>query len=740
MKENDYTIDPRAGLQQTTLISGISGISRSYLPGDIVDNAYQLTQLLGRGGMGAVFSCVHLSLQKNYALKLLAADNLSNEVWSRFQLEAKALAKLNHPGIVSIHNMGIDKNQCPYYVMDLLIGNTLDQLIHKQGRLQVDQVLDIFIQVADALASAHSQGIIHRDIKPSNLMLILETGKKLPTVKIVDFGIARVQKQDLPGQSQTATGLVFGTPFYMSPEQCDGARVDERSDIYSFGCAIFEALTGKPPFVGETPFQTFMMHQTQAPPTLAKVAGGATFPEALEAAVQKMLQKNRADRYQAMSQIKHDLERIKSGKLIRAQETVAVVPEAEETSVETPSGIGSGQLKLLAIVAGLLVFSVAGLGCWLIFKPPTHSGPAAASSDSLPKPTGVTGDIAATAAAAPELQTGSGSSFGESENESNNESVGLPMAVLHRMGASQKEIDSIGIYDSLRITTDSMEYKKRMKGHIRDPIWMARKFKSGGAFHFPTDLVMGHISINGKPPVQAVGDIPVSDGDKVRLLLLTPNKPSVEILNKFYPADLVGIEVLFDDSSRAIDKLSKWTRLEEFSCFNTIIKALPDRTENWDESSLQPGDLIKIDSMKNLKVLGLCGPLSAHSIVHMTSLRRIHSLRVKRIYDITVLLQALKDYNNIDELWLVHQETTDKQLAYLVRLKNLRRLVIRRSLLTPGCLNYFKAMPALKYLRLDRNDWTAAQKADFKKQLPRITVEFEPVIDKTYWQMIPTSK
>ncbi|MBS1998696.1 MAG: protein kinase, partial [Cyanobacteria bacterium SZAS LIN-2] len=517
MKENDYTIDPRAGLQQTTLISGISGISRSYLPGDIVDNAYQLTQLLGRGGMGAVFSCVHLSLQKNYALKLLAADNLSNEVWSRFQLEAKALAKLNHPGIVSIHNMGIDKNQCPYYVMDLLIGNTLDQLIHKQGRLQVDQVLDIFIQVADALASAHSQGIIHRDIKPSNLMLILETGKKLPTVKIVDFGIARVQKQDLPGQSQTATGLVFGTPFYMSPEQCDGARVDERSDIYSFGCAIFEALTGKPPFVGETPFQTFMMHQTQAPPTLAKVAGGATFPEALEAAVQKMLQKNRADRYQAMSQIKHDLERIKSGKLIRAQETVAVVPEVEN-SVEAPSGQGGGQLKVLAIVAGLLVFSVAGLGCWLIFKPPA-----------------ATEKIAATTTVTPPVQTAAGSSFGERDSDNESESVGLPMEVLHRMGASQKEIDSIGIYDSLRITTDSMEYKKRMKGHISDPVWMASKFKSRGAFHFPTDLVMGHISINGKPPVQAVGDIPVSDGDKVRLLLLTPNKPSVEILDKFYP-------------------------------------------------------------------------------------------------------------------------------------------------------------------------------------------------------------
>ena len=284
--------------------------------------------------MGAVFACRHVTLNKDYALKLLSAEELTEEAWARFVLEAKALARLNHPGIVGIHNMGIDKSQCPYYVMDLIDGYGLDTLIAKNRCLPVEQALDIFIQVAEAIGSAHQHDVIHRDIKPSNMMI--EENPKLGTtsVKIVDFGIARLTKQGAVAQSQTATGMIFGTPYYMSPEQCEGKRVDARSDIYSLGCALFETLTGRPPFVGDNSFQTFMLHQTENPPRLNSILPAVHFSPALEIAIQKMLNKHADERYQNMDQLKHDLERIRDGKSIMTRGSRNLADEAANDAAD----------------------------------------------------------------------------------------------------------------------------------------------------------------------------------------------------------------------------------------------------------------------------------------------------------------------------------------------------------------------------------------------------------------------
>ncbi len=303
-------------LQVTALGTTSTGAQRKYATGDLIDGTYMLKAPLGRGGMGVVFACRHQILGNDYAIKLLSGEGLSEEHWSRFQLEAKALARLNHPGIVGIYNMGTDGGLYPYYVMDLLSGESLESLIKKSGPLPANQALSLFIQVADALSSAHAQGIIHRDIKPSNLMLLRDQNNQIDKIKIVDFGIARVTKHGMGQQSQTATGMIFGTPFYMSPEQCQGHRVDERSDIYSFGCALFEALTGSPPFQGDNAFHTFMMHQCDPPPSLRERAQQASFPQSLEIAVSRMLGKTPNERYQKMDQVKHDLERIKAGKEI----------------------------------------------------------------------------------------------------------------------------------------------------------------------------------------------------------------------------------------------------------------------------------------------------------------------------------------------------------------------------------------------------------------------------------------
>ncbi|MBP7578456.1 MAG: serine/threonine protein kinase, partial [Candidatus Obscuribacter sp.] len=199
--------------------------------------------MLGKGGVGAVFRAEHNVMKKEYAVKVLLADSISQDSWQRFSLEARAIAKMDHANIVKVHNMGTDEDGRPYYVMDLLHGKTLQALSRAKAEIPLPIVLDIFSQIARGLAYAHDKGIIHRDIKPSNIMLI--DNKKNYDVKIVDFGMVKLGKNQaaINSQFETKAGEVLGSPLYMSPEQCTGDTCDERSDVYSLGCTLFEILT-----------------------------------------------------------------------------------------------------------------------------------------------------------------------------------------------------------------------------------------------------------------------------------------------------------------------------------------------------------------------------------------------------------------------------------------------------------------------------------------------------------------
>jgi serine/threonine protein kinase len=202
--------------------------------------------------------------------------------------------------------MGVEGGQWPYFVMELLTCESLNEQIKRLGKLTTNQALPLFIKVADALAQSHSQGIVHRDIKPGNLMLVKDGSGAISNIKIVDFGIARVLGNDQASQSQTATGMIFGTPYYMSPEQCSGLKVDQRSDIYSFGCALYETLTGRPPFVGNNAFETFLLHQT-APILLS------TLDPRLSVIMERLLAKEPSARYQTMADVSRDLKRVLRG-------------------------------------------------------------------------------------------------------------------------------------------------------------------------------------------------------------------------------------------------------------------------------------------------------------------------------------------------------------------------------------------------------------------------------------------
>lgn len=714
-----------------------SQIAKAFRSGMVIDQSYRLNKVIGQGAMGVVFSCTHLVLQKDYAIKFLLADELSREAWNRFQVEAKALAKLNHRGIVGIHNMGVhhrkadDKGvECdtPYYVMDLLSGENLDDLLRKAGPLKVDRALDYFIQVADALYSAHAQGVVHRDIKPSNLMLLRDNNAVITQIKVVDFGIARVNRSGHGSQSQTATGLVFGTPYYMSPEQCRGERVDHRADIYSLGCTLFEALTGEPPFRGKNAFQTFMMHQGDEAPSLESRrlreggAAGEKFPHSLEALVAKTLQKNAADRYQSMEQLKHDLERVKQGKDVSKRglrNTISPNQELFEAEMLDSSSDDSDSLEpkegilsrpiLWAGLAALLTVALIGTLSMVLFRP-----------TSMPKASTNADDL---------------SSFLE---------VGLsPVRVLEEVGASAAEKEYFSKFDWKTELKCEEAFASKAEAFMKGTANLgaeANRFKVKGVFHFPSDVYLGGIQFGNEPIQHTAGVMPVprspsGEEKDVHYYFGALTKGFPELLDRFGPDDLTGIDIKVDHPKEALERLKKWNRLKDLSFFNGMTKSLPTFEDKLENTLLQEDILPSLDTFQNLTSLGIGGrDLTGSAIAKMAILKRLKTLKIKGIKDANSLIAVLPRFDNIEELWLMSLKLEDSDLEPLTHMKNLKSLRITRSQLSPDSLAYFKRMPALQHLKLDRS-WPEAKKQEFIQAIPGY--EFEPVFDPYFWHLGP---
>ncbi|MBX9572204.1 MAG: serine/threonine-protein kinase, partial [Candidatus Obscuribacterales bacterium] len=283
------------------------------LVGKVLDKKYQITELLGEGGMGAVYGATHLHLNRNCAVKVISRRHAADPVaLKRFKLEAEAASSLKHPNIIEIHDFGISEDEQAYIVMELIAGESLDDLLERHKFLHYEIALPIFLQVCDGLAHAHDRNVLHRDLKPGNIMLIKD-GDKFK-VKIVDFGVAKL----LPGTGRTvdkltATGEIFGSPLYMSPEQCMGQSLDLRSDVYALGCVVYQTLTGKLPFIGDSLFEVVMQHVNLMPPEFAKVAPDVAIPEKLEKIVFRAISKERTLRYNSVYDFKTALSQVARG-------------------------------------------------------------------------------------------------------------------------------------------------------------------------------------------------------------------------------------------------------------------------------------------------------------------------------------------------------------------------------------------------------------------------------------------
>lgn len=338
-------------------------------PGQIIGGTYELIAQAGQGGMGTVFRARHNVLRRECAIKFLAPSMVSQETWEMFQKEAKIISSLTHDTICQIYDLGIHRaagaqsGGLPYYVMDFVDGFTLDDLLTAEGPLSVGATVELYLKIAEGLSYAHRRGVVHKDLKPGNIMIEQRKDGDVQ-VRILDFGISELNESGSarggvrrPGQTASSSLPVMGSAAYMSPEQFKGRTVDKVSDVYSLGCSIYETLTGQTPFEGESFDDLAAAHANRQAPLMGERTG-LDFPVAIEAVVQKCLEKNSSKRYQSVAELSIDLQKILEGKDLQFVDTQAFA--RKHGLVKIASADGGGRLVAVSIFSALAIGFAVG--------------------------------------------------------------------------------------------------------------------------------------------------------------------------------------------------------------------------------------------------------------------------------------------------------------------------------------------------------------------------------------------
>ncbi len=366
----------------------------------VFSERYELIHLIARGGMAEVYRAHDRLLDRPVALKVLFPElSIDRSFVERFRREAQAAANLSHPNIVPVFDWGEDSGTY-FIVMEFVDGRPLSSILKTAGSLSAERTADVGSHVAAALGYAHKHGVIHRDVKPGNV-LITDEGQ----VKVTDFGIARAINTE---ESLTQTGAVMGTATYFSPEQAEGIGVDSRSDIYSLGVVLFEMVTGRPPFLGDTPVAVASKHVRDHPPAPREL--NPAIPPTFEAIILKAMAKDPAHRYRTAEELRADLLRFNEGRSVMAMDDATTllaaagatqvvgavaepdqtraVPAAKDAPVEEPAEDGSNRTRTYAIVLAILIVLLLGAG-FLLARNLGYLG--GAPSFNLPNVTGEAG-------------------------------------------------------------------------------------------------------------------------------------------------------------------------------------------------------------------------------------------------------------------------------------------------------------------------------------------------------------
>ena len=375
------------------------------LVGQVVADRYHVVKKLGEGGMGQVYLAEHVKMGRRSAIKVMNPSLVhDSDAVARFNREASNASRINHPNVCAIYDFGETPDGLIYLAMEFIEGEPLTDLLEREGALPLARAAEIFRQTADALQAAHDLSIVHRDLKPDNIMLTRRKGGG-DTVKVVDFGIAKAVGGDQSGQKVTKTGLVIGTPEFMSPEQLSGDTLDGRSDLYSLALVLYRMLTGKLPFEATTVQETMIKRLTDEPMKLADARPDLAFPGGLQPILDTALARTPADRYQSVARFAADIGAITgrpgTGSVPDTRGDTEAKTQLLDPSAATPTtrisarqaAPGAPRKRSLIPAAVLAVAVIGAGGAWMALK-----GGAAKANGTTPDSSAVPRDTARLAA------------------------------------------------------------------------------------------------------------------------------------------------------------------------------------------------------------------------------------------------------------------------------------------------------------------------------------------------------
>jgi eukaryotic-like serine/threonine-protein kinase len=336
--------------------------------GSTLDNRYRIDALIGTGGMGRVYRAEHTAIGRAVAIKVLHNDlNHNREAAQRFQREAIASGRLDHPNIVGIYDFGMLPHGACYLVMELLEGETLGERLERDGRIPWREALEILRGMLLGLRHAHDRGVVHRDIKPDNIYLARKDGDLI--IKLLDFGIAKLRAGSADDPASTRAGLTVGTPAYLSPEQAVGGEITPAADLYSASIVLYEMLTGRGPFEDKDPLAMLGAHVSRVPPPISQAAPDIEVPSGLEAVIQAGLVKAAAERTRSAQEYIGLLDRV-----ISSMRRYRTAPVAVQTGPEPGASTMASSPSLVISVEPHVAHGDA----------PTQSLPIGLSSSGLP--------------------------------------------------------------------------------------------------------------------------------------------------------------------------------------------------------------------------------------------------------------------------------------------------------------------------------------------------------------------
>ena len=338
------------------------------LVGQVVADRYHVMQKLGEGGMGQVYLAEHVKMGRRSAIKVMNPSMVHDpDAIARFNREASNASRISHPNVCAIYDFGETSDGLIFLAMEFIDGEPLTDLLERQGALPLARATHIFLQTANALQAAHDLGIVHRDLKPDNIMLTKGRGSA-DTVKVVDFGIAKAVGGDASGQKVTKTGLVMGTPEFMSPEQLSGDTVDGRSDLYSLALVFFRMLSGKLPFEATTVQEAMIKRLTEEPAKLTEARPDLSFPPGLQPAFDTALARTPAERYQTVAKFAGDIAAVTGRPVTRSVPATEAKTELIDTPTIRTAAPPARSRRPVLVVAATLVVILASGGAWMVLS------------------------------------------------------------------------------------------------------------------------------------------------------------------------------------------------------------------------------------------------------------------------------------------------------------------------------------------------------------------------------------